>query len=229
MDIFDRTDLLKLGGGTVVSFAPQAFYDLRCYYEAMEMFLASSHSERLTRLRAREEKLDPKIRAYLLSSDNSLVWEDYFPSELRASVLVSIMSFFERYLDGVCTETQILLRTPVSHKQLKGNSIDRARTFLMDICSLSLPTNHSWETMKQLQRVRNILVHNGGIPDTPQAEADARRLTEVLPGFTYHELGNVLEAVFIRFALDSTSSFLDEMAKAIALACDKVKKFEREA
>jgi hypothetical protein len=158
-----------------------------------------------------------------------MVWKDYFPSELRASVLVSIMTFFERYLDGVCTETQILLRTPVSHKQLKGNSIDRARTFLMDICSLSLPTNHSWETMKQLQRVRNILVHNGGIPDTPQAEADAKRLAEVLPGFTYHELGNVLEAVFIRFALDSTSSFLDEMAKAIALACDKVKKFEREA
>jgi hypothetical protein len=46
----DRDFLLRIGGGGAVAVGGQAFHDLRCYYEAMEVHLATSETDRATHL-----------------------------------------------------------------------------------------------------------------------------------------------------------------------------------
>jgi hypothetical protein len=139
------------------------------------------------------------------------------------------MSFFERYLHGVCTETAMLLRAPVSHQLLKGSCVGRAQVFLMKVCRLSAPKSESWEALDQLQKLRNRLVHNGGMPDTENEAAEVRRLAQLLPGCTSTEFGIDLEPEFVRYVFDCTSKFLDEMVGEMATVCERVKRFEGDA
>ncbi len=229
MDFDDRSYLIEMGGSAVASFALESLHDIRCYYEAMEAFLASSSEERRFSLRGMRERLDPDIGEFLLNAENSLLWEDYFPSELRASVLVSIMSFFERYLNGVCTESSVLLRTQISHKTLKGSAIERAQTFLFRLCALPKPHEDRWRSMKRLQHLRNTVVHNGGLLETDRELANAQRLAAEMKGVNCSELGIDLEPEFIPYAINEVSQFLEEMSQALTVACERVKQFDHEA
>src|SRR5690606_30852640 len=156
-------------------------------------------------------------------------WEDYFPSELRASVLVSLLAFFERYVNSICTEAAVLLRKPIAHTQIRGSGIERAETFLTRLCAFSSPPRESWERVKTLQRIRNIVVHNGGTLEAAEDLNRARNLVKGFDGVTCSEFGLDLESSFIRAALNHVRAFLEEMRTAFLNVCEDVKKFEREA
>jgi len=225
----DRKYLIAMGGSAVASAGRDSLHDIQCYFEAMEAFLGSTAGERKLRLRAMRERIDSGISDYLTRAENELLWDDYFPSELRASVLVSTMSFLERYLNGVCAEAAILLRKPISHTKIRGSAIDRAQTFLSELCAFREPSQDRWDSIKTLQRLRNVLIHNGGTFESPKDLKTIENLTRNLDGVSCHELGVDLEAKFIRFTLGEISFFLDEMKSAFADICRDVIKFEGEA
>jgi len=172
--------------------------------------------------------MDSEMRGYLLSSESSLLWEDYFPSELRATVLVAIMSFFERYLNGVCAEVGMLVRTKISHKKLKGSALDRAKTFLLDLCALNGPRVELWDEMRQLQQLRNLLVHNGGVPDSEQEKKRAGALADAIAGVVATEFGLDLETQALRHAFERVEAFMGELEAAASAMCEHVKRFENE-
>jgi hypothetical protein len=229
MDFDDRKYLIETGGSAVASFAPEALYDIECYSEAMEAFLAASAGERNLRIRAMHNRTPSEVGDYLSRPDNNLLWEDYFPSELRASVLVSLMAFFERYLNGICTEAAVLLRKPIKHTQIRGSAIERAEIFLTSLCAFSSPRRESWESVKTLQGIRNIVVHNGGTFEAAEDLNRARNLVKSLDGATCSEFGLDFESSFVRAALNQVTAFLEEMRAAFSNVCEDVKRFEREA
>ncbi len=96
-----RGYLIDHGGSAVASNGPHSLNDIRLYYDMVESFLTLSGEERQFRLHGMREKLGRFVQESNISEEARMIWEDYFPSELRASVLISLMSFFERYLNGV--------------------------------------------------------------------------------------------------------------------------------
>lgn len=218
-----------MGGSAVASAGPDLLHDIECYFEAMEAFLGSTAGERKLRLRTMRARIDSGISDYLTRAENELLWDDYFPSELRVSVLVSTMSFLERYLNGVCAEAAILLRKPISHTKIRGSAIDRAQTYLSELCTFREPSQDRWDSIKILQRLRNVLIHNGGTFESQQELKRVENLAQNLEGVSCHELGIDLEAKFIRFALGEISLFLNEMKSAFANICKDIIKFEGEA
>jgi hypothetical protein len=82
--------------------------------------------------------------------------------------------------------------------------------------------------MKQLQQLRNLLVHNGGIPDTDQDLKHANTLTEAMNGVEVSEVGIDLSPSAIRYAFDMTDEFMQSLHNAIASMCEHVKKFDNE-
>jgi len=221
-----RAYLIEQGGSAVASNGPGSLNDLRLYYEAVESFLAMSGEERQFRLRVMREKLQQNVVESNIAEEARLIWEDYFPSELRASVLLSLMSFFERYLSGVCSEVAILLKTQISHRKLKGSAIDRSQIFLTDVCLLQGPQKKRWQSMRRLQQLRNILIHNGGMLETNQELAKAQALVGKMEGAICHELGIDLEPEFIQYAFNEISQFMDDLSRALAQTCERVKKFD---
>jgi len=226
MDFEDRSYLLEMGGSPVAAFAPEALHDIRCYFEAMESFLSSSDGERRIRLQSKKTNVPSSVAEHLLHPENNLLWVDYFPSELRASVLVSLMSFFERYLNGVCAEAAILLRKPILHTQLRGNSIERAQLFLSNLCGFPGPKDQEWASVRTLQGIRNIVVHNGGALETGAELNRAKNLIKKVEGASCSELGMDFDAPFIRYAVSEVESFLLEMKSSFAAVCEDVKRFE---
>lgn len=220
-----RRELIARGGGFVASNARETLSDLWAYYESMEAFLRTSGDERDENYRTRAGAFNREVKELLVRENSELLWKDYFPSELRATILISLMSHFERCLNGICTETGILLRAPVTHKMLRGSNLERARLFLVDVCHFTRPTEDQWRHMKMLQRLRNLLVHTNGMPESNAEEKRNKELERSFPGCTATEFGIDLERDFIQHIFSYTSEFYDSIASEINSACEKIKTF----
>jgi len=82
---------------------------------------------------------------------------------LRESILISLVTILERYIDVYCESFMIHYNLEISYKNLKGSTLDQFKTFTKKVLMLKLDFDHeSWKKILGLYEVRNILVHRGG-------------------------------------------------------------------
>jgi hypothetical protein len=211
---FGRDFLLNIGGGVAVAVGGQAFHDLRCYYEAMEAHLAA-HLERNI------GRFSPTLREHI-------EWEHLFPSLLRESVVVSIMSTLEYYLNNICDDVRTILREPLSHRDLRGGCTQRAQIFLVKVGRLQRPGETTWQRIHDAQRLRNLLVHNGGVLEAASDQNDVQRLAEKLPGLAYdEEKGFTIQGTLCLYYLDLVDEVHREFSIELQEVCNRIQRFEK--
>ncbi len=230
MKIFDRNDLLNFGGGLTIAFGANIFHDQRCYYEMMETYLSTSNIDREAHIEKNIQNFTPVIREYVEKHKYNPRWEQLFPNILRTSFVVSIMSSFEHYLNNICSDIEIILRTPISHRFLKGGSIKRGEIFLTQVAKLNKPTLRIWKSLHEVQRLRNLLVHNGGILEASSDQNEVHNLEKKLPGLVYsEEEGFILHPSLCLHYLDLVEDFHGELEVELKEVCERIQKFEKNA
>jgi hypothetical protein len=88
------------------------------------------------------------------------IFEYYYPNLQRRSMLIILFSFFERQLDQLCQLFAKEQQLSITHADLKGKGIDRTRLYLQKVIGLPLTASVTWQEIKRIQRVRNVVVHN---------------------------------------------------------------------
>lgn len=95
--------------------------------------------------------------------DLQSVFLKYYPSLQRRSALITLYSFFEHELNKVCSLFQQTENYKVSLGDISGKGIVQARTYLSKIALLNLEQSEiHWKTVRDIQSVRNLLVHTDG-------------------------------------------------------------------
>src|SRR5437763_5227939 len=88
------------------------------------------------------------------------IFEYYFPNLQRRSTLIILFSFLEHQLDQLCQLFATTQQLNIVHTDLKGKGIDRSRRYLRKVIRLPLDDNSAtWQEIKQIQKVRNLVVH----------------------------------------------------------------------
>lgn len=97
---------------------------------------------------------------------------DYYNIELhyidihRKSCLVTLYSYLESFLNHLCDYLYKLNNYQVEHTDLRGKGITRARLYLDKIVGVDFnKINSEWESIKNLNLIRNSIVHNSGKSD----------------------------------------------------------------
>jgi len=91
-----------------------------------------------------------------------LIFHEYFPSLQRSSALITLCSYFEHELDKLCLLYQSEKAFRLGLSDLKGKAIDRSAAYLEKVVGLNVcRTSQEWIEIKNIQMVRNALVHNG--------------------------------------------------------------------
>jgi len=96
------------------------------------------------------------------SYDLQTIFHEYFPSLQRSSALITLCSYFEHELDKLCLLYQSEKAFRLGLSDLKGKGIDRYVAYLEKVVGLNVcRTSKEWIEIKNIQMVRNALVHNG--------------------------------------------------------------------
>lgn len=135
--------------------------ELETKFEEDKEHLEKRFAEITKELSAEEES---EISDYL--SDEYYVIEEIHIGMFRKSTLVSLYSFLENSMSVLCNYVQVRESYRLKLDDLKGRGIERARRYLEKVADINFDSlNDEWGKLKNLNRVRNCIVHADGHVD----------------------------------------------------------------
>lgn len=97
----------------------------------------------------------------------------YFPNLHRRSALITLYSFLEFELNKLCEELKDKNDLELSLKDLKGDGIERASSYLRKVIKLSWDNSRGvWSEIKKIQNIRNKIVHHDGKINIKEIDED---------------------------------------------------------
>jgi hypothetical protein len=91
------------------------------------------------------------------------IFREYFPSLQRRSALLTVWSYFENELDKLCRLYQSEKCFAVTVDDLRDKGIDRSTNYLQKVARLHVHhASQEWREIKNIQKIRNDIVHRAG-------------------------------------------------------------------
>jgi|MDSW01.2.fsa_nt_gb hypothetical protein len=138
--------------------------------------------------------------------------QEKFPSIHRRSLVITIYSFLENTLNELCNTLSESVDSNVVLTDLKGRGMERALSYLSKVAEFDLSKmGGTLSYIKNINRVRNFIVHNGGVlPSEPEQKVNIFiASTENIFG---NPGGNIrFESTFISEMIEVFIRFLNEL------------------
>ena len=141
--------------------------DLTKYLELLEDYLRGYSKEflRTSREECGEEE-----------DEKPFYWDEYeiyayeYPNILRKSFLITCCSMLEHVLIQECKTQKFLKSLKTEIKDIeKGSFIDKVKQYLKD-AGFNIVTMKSWEDIKNIQEIRNCIVHSEFVSNCKKPE-----------------------------------------------------------
>ncbi len=111
--------------------------------------------------KARDEEAQQDIAIAFLDPEHDLL--EVFPAMFSSATFVSIFSFFEHEMFSLCKRLQRIRNYTATYRESDGKGIDQAAAYLEKVCGLTkVKSIRTWEEVKRLQEIRNVIVHRRG-------------------------------------------------------------------
>lgn len=98
-------------------------------------------------------------------NDRFHVW---VPTFAAYSVTILLYSIVETQLDAFAEHMGKKLGSKLRIRDMAGKGVDRSANYLERVLSIDVKTDPAWSRLKDLQSLRNIMVHRGGKPGESQ-------------------------------------------------------------
>jgi len=121
-----------------------------------------------------DEDAQQEIAISFLDPEHNLL--EVFPAMFSAATFVSIYSYLEHEMVGLCKDIEKRRKLSIALDDLAGAGIDQAAKYLEKICAIKEPKKGAaWSEIKHMQHVRNALVHRRGIMREKTATEDPEK------------------------------------------------------
>lgn len=188
-------------------------YPLRQFREYADQ-IEGSFVQSLKPIADLAEQAEKEKDDYLLDA----VAEDYhnysneFPLLLRSSLLVSLFSFLENRLMALCKEYEEDLKL----EDIAHRGLTKVHVFLKKVAKVDFPDDtKEWHFIRQVNLIRNCIVHNGGNVEGSTNERKIRNAIANIDHVSIDELGNIiLEREFCIKFIKVIASFLRKLYKS---------------
>lgn len=145
---------------------------LRSYVTQVELLVNGSvrdfKKHKTTEEIGNDEEDQRVVEVYMGLDDESYhiksIFEEVLPNLHRQAALITLFSFLERELNDLCDLFYNELNNRIALGDLRDKGIDRARLYLAKVAGLQLgESNGIWSEIKNIQILRNLIAHNGGV------------------------------------------------------------------
>ncbi len=142
-------------------------------------------------------------------------YDYYFPRSLRYSFVVLLFLVVEKQLTEFCKTMHVRHNLPIKVNDLKGDFIERAKTYIHKLAGISPVTG--WAKIEDLSVVRNCIVHTMG---DVESSRDKVRIINMVSAQVGLSMGNKefgdqnslqISADFCSNAVKNVRAFFDEL------------------
>ncbi|MGD9852554.1 MAG: hypothetical protein AB7T38_14945 [Nitrospirales bacterium] len=140
--------------------------------------------------------------------------EVFYPMTLRESLFMASFSHFESIVNEICEKIGDARKFSVGLYDLKDRGVRRAYNYLTKVVGLSV-SSASWSSVKFLNELRNLIVHNNSKVEAKNNKHQGLRNTaEKWPTIDVPEDGRMkFHSEFNGNALDVFLDFFDQLEK----------------
>jgi len=162
----------------------ESLKELELFLNTIEDFIEKEEKRELSALDKFLETIPKTERGEYLSDHYPFEWQQVLGAHFRSSFLITLMSVTEDSLSRICTQVSTMLDSSISNKDLKGSILEAAKKYLQAIGKYEAPPEHHWATVIDLYKVRNVMVHNGGMLEGAPNEKRIRAFMDKAPGIS---------------------------------------------
>jgi DNA-directed RNA polymerase subunit F len=207
-------DFFKNGLCMHCSWARGGLYDFRHFHTETEDSWAKKDSQLQNRLNEQLKKYPEQHHQDIIESYSYEIHQhqNQFPNIHRESLIITIYNFLEKHLNQLCKILSQYFSSTVKLQDLKGRGVTRALIYLSKVAHLDFTKiNKEKEYINNVNKLRNTVVHNGGI--LPEKIDDPLNIFVTknmhLHGSPNNELS--LEIDFIYELIDTLISFFEKL------------------
>ena len=223
-----RDELIRSGGEHEfgVFSLSEEMSRMRIYLETMEGFIGDQKQNEIRQLEEQAKDMTAEEKSEFWSWYYPVHWDEMFASRLRSSFLILLVSFTESYLNQVCRDVAVIVRSAVKCSDLKGSGLGCSKKFLKKVGKFNNPSNDDWEIINCICDIRNVIVHNESSMFQYKKEKRLRQFVNKHPALS--ELSDYieLEKDFCFFCLERINFFLKTYQNEVLELCERVKMVE---
>ena len=190
-------------------------WGVRAYIEQMERTLPEAEERERDELRDLAQTYESYSEG---KSEVESKWDYWIPRVLSYSLIILVHSIVETQLVALCERLRAKHGKSLKVSELSGSPIERAKIFLSKVVELNVGEDPDWETLRDLAKIRNAIVHHGGALGTDQQkEAIEILVAKYSPELLIH-IGDVRPSLALckRF-LDTVEVFFRRLFHAAGL------------
>ncbi|WP_428909064.1 hypothetical protein [Niallia sp. Krafla_26] len=152
-----------------------------------------------------------------------------FPNIMRTSLFYSCFAYLENYLLIICKEIRRFKKIEIEINDIRHKGIEKAQVYLKKIAGLKFPDQSSeWNHIKKCNKVRNILIHNGGIIENNNKnvikEIETLNSVFIVNNFNRNEIN--LTASFCFEFINSVREVLRKVYEELILIINPIGKYQ---
>lgn len=154
---------------TIIKFEPAVlkiesrFKGARFYLKMLEESLPRAKDRAARRLKEEAEARSWPAHEYSAEDDDlKHDFEQVIPCLASSAFIAYLHSVVEYGLSVVCDRLHDRNDLPLKASELSGSAIERSKNYLTKLAKIKVANHPSWSCMKNLAKLRNVMLHAGG-------------------------------------------------------------------
>jgi hypothetical protein len=209
-----RAEILRGRSLVGVGDAAEELKRSKFFIETMEQFVSSSESKEVKALEKSIGAMSAESKDEFWQWHYPIHWEDIFGVRIRSAFVAQLCSHVEALLGDIAHRVQVIERSSVLLKHIKGTALEQARLYYQAFGRFGPPNEEVWAKMAHVFRIRNIHVHEQGyareLPDDKRFLTFLQSLPNVGIDHNFVELRAGSCIAFLTIAEDFQTALLAE-------------------
>lgn len=153
-------------------------------------------------------------------------WDEIFRSNIRNSVVVSLATFLETFLEQLCYRVALVTKSGLYSTKQKGSTIERARRFLQAVGHFQKPDTSVWTEVGLFFKIRNVIVHRAGFATGSKYEKLIEIFCHNRSDIRLHNGVIEIKPEFLEFIINQLIVFVDQLESEFLLLCEQTRRLE---
>jgi len=146
------------------------------------------------------------------------VFNDHFPNLQRRSALLTLVGLFEHEIDKLCEKHSSEIDLKICLSDITGKGLERSTKYLLKVAGIdTCKTSAEWKRIKQIQVLRNSLIHQNGKITDANGQIIPNIMTHINEQeYLSHDNGEVLiGSGYLKFVLYTYHEYIRLLDKSI--------------
>jgi hypothetical protein len=195
---------------------------LRFYLETLEAFIDRERTQEISELKQDIEHWPQDHQEDFWAWHYPAHWDQIFASQLRSSFVITLMSLAESHVGMVVEQACAIVGSPLSRRDLHRGSFRQRREHLEKRAGFTRPDTTSWDSLYEIQAIRNCIVHANSTIYNDQNPERLRALILTLPGIGASHDVIELSPEFPIHCLKTVEGFITDLYEEASALCERV-------